>query len=179
MKRLSIGFILVFAASCLAGAALAADKTLDVRDLMTASQFHQTGLDKLSPEELGAFNAWLAAYGHAPVAQTVLVPAVAVAVTTPAPVAATGTQARFGQEMLTPDQRGEPAVIETHILGHFTGWSGNTVFTLENGQVWQQASPGEFETHLDDPKVVIKKLGFGYLLTIPGQGATVFIKRIR
>jgi hypothetical protein len=168
----------VFAAFCLAGAAMAADKTLDVRDLMTATQFHQTGLDKLTPDELAAFNAWLAAYGHAPAAQATPVPA-AVATTTPVPAAATGTQARFGQEMLTPEQRGEPKVIETRIPGSFTGWSGNTVFTLENGQVWQQSAPGEFETHLQDPKVVIKKLGFGYLLTIPGQGATVFVKRIR
>lgn len=178
MKRQSIGFILSLAAYCLAGAVSAADKPVDVRDLMTASQFHQTGLDTLNPEQLAAFNAWLATYGHPSTATSAVPAPVAVSSTIPAPTAATGAQARFGQEMLTPEQRGEPQVVETRILGRFTGWSGTTVFTLENGQVWQQSSPGDFETHLDDPKVVIKKLGFGYLLTIPGQGATVFVKRI-
>lgn len=178
MKRQSFGFILALAACCFTGAVPAADKPLDVRDLMTATQFHQTGLDKLTPDELAAFNAWLAAYGRTPTASPPVAAVPAPSTITP-PAATTKAEANFGQEMLTPEQRGEPMVIETRIPGSFTGWSGNTVFTLENGQVWQQSGPGEFETHLDDPKVVIKKLSFGYLLTIPGQGATVFIKRIR
>lgn len=178
MKRQSIGFILSLAASCLTGATLATDKPVDVRDIMTASQFHQTGLDTLNPEQLAAFNAWLASYGRAPTATSPVPVPVPLSAATPAPAAVTGTQAGFGQEMLPAEQRGEPKAIETRILGRFTGWSGTTVFTLENGQVWQQSGPGDFETHLDDPKVVIKKLGFGYLLTLPGQGATVFVRRI-
>jgi len=33
-------------------------KPADLRDLMTVSQFHQTGLDKLTPNELAALNGW-------------------------------------------------------------------------------------------------------------------------
>src|SRR5579859_4377546 len=97
-------------------AALAADKPVDVRDLMTATEFHTTGLDKLTPQELAAFNAWLAAYGQASApaatpaaAAAVPVPAAAPAAALPAPsnAPAAGTAAGFGQEMLSPDARGE------------------------------------------------------------------------
>jgi len=174
MKRRYFGLVFLF----MFCAATAADKPLDVRDLVTANQFHQMGLDKLSPEELAAFNSWLATYGHAQAAS--IAPAAALApsvVSLPAPAAATGNAASFGQATLPAEERGEPKLIETRILGTFTGWSGRAVFTLENGQVWAQAEPGVFETHLQDPEVVIKKLAFGYLLTIPGQSATVFVRR--
>ena len=64
--RLRIATMLL--TSLLCGTALAADKPLDVRDLMTANQFHATGLDKLAPEQLTAFDAWLAGYTRTPAA---------------------------------------------------------------------------------------------------------------
>ncbi|MGE5626031.1 MAG: hypothetical protein ACM3ZT_10840 [Bacillota bacterium] len=173
MNRGHIGLILSFAIFTLAIPAVAADKPVDVRDLMTANQFHQLGLDKLTPEELAAFNAWLAGYGRLSAPAATPAP-----VTKAAPAAATRADAGFGQEMLSAAARGEPDRIETRILGTFTGWNGSTVFKFENGQTWVQAGQGDLDTHLENPQVVIKKLGFGYLLTIPGQGATVFIKRV-
>ena len=174
MKRRYFGLVLLFA-FC---AASAADKPQDVRDLVTANQFHQMGLDKLSPEELAAFNAWLATYRKPPTAPAVSAAAAApVPATQLVPAASTHSDASFGQETLPPEERGEPKLIESRILGTFTGWNGRTTFTLENGQVWVQSGAGDFETHLENPAVVIKKLAFGYLLTIPGQGATVFVQR--
>lgn len=175
-------FIVAFALSAASlSSASVADKPLDVRELMTASQFHQTGLDRLNPEELAAFNAWLAAYSHVPVeapaTATALVGTSAKAVTA-APPAVTVSEAKFGQEMLSRTEQGQPSRIESRILGTFKGWTGDTVFTLENGQVWQQAASGFYETHLKDPAVVIKSLGVGYLLTIPGESETIFVKRV-
>ncbi|HLW75037.1 MAG TPA: hypothetical protein VKT74_08215 [Gammaproteobacteria bacterium] len=170
MKRQRIGFILSLAVCSLMGTVMAADKPLDVRDLMTASQFHQTGLDTLNPEQLAAFNAWLADYGHPAAAPA--------AATKPAPAATTHADAGFGAEMVSAGARDEPDRIETRVVGTFTGWKGGTVFTFENGQTWVQSGPGDFETRLDNPTVVIKRLTFGYLLTLPGQGATVFVKRV-
>lgn len=176
MKRvcLFLGVLMLGAGSLVS----AADKPLDVRDVMSASQFHQTGLDKLSPEELAAFNAWLASYGKAAaVPQAAAVPAPAPAAPVSAPPAA--TPGNFGKEMLSSEALGEPERIETRILGTFTGWTGETVFKLENGQVWKQSASGTFETRLENPAVVIKKLGFGYLLSLPGHGASVFVRRVQ
>lgn len=163
----------------------------DVRDLMSARQFHATGLDALSPEQVTAFNTWLASYSHPPAAAganaaSVSVPAVVPAAPVPAapvipaptPSAGSGTDS-FGKTMLTPDTRAEPERIESNIVGRFKGWSGTTVFTLANGQVWRQAASGYFETNLQDPAVVIKRLSIGYLLTLPNQGETVFVVRVK
>jgi hypothetical protein len=164
----------------------------DVRDLMSARQFHATGLDMLNTEQLAAFNAWLAADTHSVAAGTggasssVAVPAVVPAVPavsvpvapTPAPAAATNANS-FGGAMLTPVKHDEPKRIESTLPGHFTGWTGATVFTLANGQVWKQAESGYFQANLQDPTVVIKRLAFGYLLTLPGESATVFVTRVR
>jgi hypothetical protein len=177
--RLRIATLLLVCLSC--GAALAADKPVDVRDAMTATQFHAAGLDTLKPDQLAALNAWLAGYNHTPASATAVTaaapaaPALAAAVAAPAAATATG---KFGEEMLSPVTRGEPERIESSIPGTFTGWDGRTVFKLANGQVWQQDDTSSFDVTLQDPKVVIKHLGMGYLLTIPGHSGTVFVRRI-
>lgn len=189
MRPKTLAFLL---ALCAFGAAQAADKPLDVRDAMTATQFHATGLDKLSPQELAAFNAWLAGYTHAPSAATANAPAAmaaplpapvpaapAAAAMAPTPAPATTSTASFGKEMLSSEQRGEPARIESRIVGTFTGWNGRTLFKLENGQVWKQADGSYYETRLENPPVVIKRMSFGYLLSLTGHGATVFVTRVQ
>ncbi|HEY3859126.1 MAG TPA: hypothetical protein VGM47_05875 [Gammaproteobacteria bacterium] len=177
-------------ACLLLGAAIAADEPADVRDLMSASQFHATGLDTLNPQQLAALNAWLASYTHTATTTSETFPVVAESVspapapTAPAPAApvpapAASSVSSFGKEMLSGEVRGEPKRIESSIVGRFTGWTGNTVFKLANGQVWQQADDTTYDANLQDPQVVIKRLGTGYLLTLPGHGATVFVKRLQ
>lgn len=153
----------------------AADKTIDLRDIMTVNQYHDAGLDTLSAAEISNLNTWL--NGRARVANASTLTAVPAA-SPPVPAPTTGAAA-FGASMLAP-QLPEPDRIESRILGTFKGWSGKTIFKLENGQVWQQADDSsEFETNIQNPKVIIKKLGWGYLLTIPGDSDTVFVRRIR
>ena len=148
-----------------------ADKPFDLRDAMTVDQFRQAGLDKLSAEQMAALNSWVNTSLH-------VVPRISQApLTAPVIAPASATAGAFGATMLVPATP-EPDKIETRILGSFKGWTGKTVFKLENGQVWQQAEPGVFNTAMQDPTVVIKKLGWGYLLTIPGESDTVFVRRI-
>lgn len=157
-------------------------KPVDVRDLMSVTQFHQSGLDKLSPQELATFNSWLNGYLQQGIPSAVTHPPSTVAssapVAAPVPAAATHTaDAAFGSEQL-PEQG--TLQIESRIDGVLKGWTGKAVFKLENGQVWEQAGPGyETDINLDHPRVVIKKLAFGYLLTLPGNSPTVFVKRIK
>jgi hypothetical protein len=201
MKLLSVRMligILVLTGSAWAVAGTPA-KDADVRDLMSAKQFHQAGLDKLSAAEVQALNDWLGAYLQQPAnppappaakvmpviaappmpTAAVAAPAtVAPAVVTPSVAPPVATAQDFGKAMLSPAETGEPESIESSIPGKFTGWTGETTFTLANGQVWKQAGPGFYETHLKDPVVVIKRLGIGYLLTIKGEGGTVFVRRL-
>lgn len=99
----------------------------------------------------------------------------------PSSTAETPGIASFGAETMPPKESPQELNrIESRIAGPFTGWTGDTVFKLENGQVWQQAATGYYtDVNLDHPQVVIKKLSFGYLLTMPGHGQTVFVRRIK
>ena len=154
----------------------AANKTADLENILTADQFRGAGLNTLSPDQVAALNGWLTTYLRSQTASSVIPPTPLVA-PTPAPSPATGA-ASFGAVMLKTS-KDEPDSIHTTIVGKFTGWSGNTVFKLANGQVWQQSTPGDYDAQMQNPEVVIKKLHFGYLLTLPGRGETVFVVRLQ
>ncbi len=65
-----------------------------------------------------------------------------------------------------------PEVIQSKIVGPFTGYNGRSVFTLENGQKWAQSQrDSAYFPKIDSPPVVIVKSGFGYRMHIAGGGA--------
>lgn len=170
----------------------------DVRNYMSVNAYNQSGLATLSPGQLAALNAWFgqqlkvhpqAAQSQQAAPATAVeqaavpapVPVVTPSVPQPAAAPAASASGSFGMDSMSPEQNTEtPKRVESRIVGEFNGWNGNTVFKLENGQVWQQAATGYFtNVRLENPPVVIKKLLFGYLLTLPGQGETVFVRRIK
>ena len=58
----------------LPAAAWGEEKGVDVRDLMTQREFTEAGLGKLSEEEIGALNRWLAEFKRTGASQTELPP---------------------------------------------------------------------------------------------------------
>lgn len=135
--------------------------TLEER--MSVAQFKAAGLDKLSPEELAALNAWL--QGNA---------------------APTGTAAASGYAPPSDSRIGfreedVKGTVVTRLDGNFTGWSGNTEFKLENGQVWQQVEQGSVRgVSLDHPMVTIEPGLLGsWKLKVEGLNATIRVKRIK
>ena len=76
----------------------------------------------------------------------------------------------------------EPEVsepFEAEIVGPFSGWSGKTVFTLSNGQVWRQRSGSNYRHTAKGQAVAIKKNFLGlWTLTILSSGRTVGVYRI-
>ena len=46
-------------------------------------------------------------------------------------------------------------VIETRIDGEFKGWEGETVYKMQNGQIWQQASYHYHYHYAYSPEVII------------------------
>ena len=65
-----------------------------------------------------------------------------------------------------------PEVIQSRIVGPFTGYNGRTTFVLENGQRWAQSQrDSAYFPKIDSPPVVIVKAGFGYRMYIAGGGA--------
>jgi hypothetical protein len=65
-----------------------------------------------------------------------------------------------------------PEVIQSRIVGPFTGYNGRSTFTLENGQRWAQSQrDSAYFPKIDSPPVIIVKAGFGYRMYIAGGGA--------
>lgn len=90
----------------------------------------------------------------------------------------------FGREKQVQAEleKRQPAAreIQTRMAGVFTGWTGRTVFRLDNGQVWQQVEPGVFSVSLDSPNVTIRKGRLGaFYLGVEGYGSQVKVKRLK
>lgn len=126
-----------------------------IQKLMTAEEFARAGLDKLTPEQVRALDDWLVRYtaGEAYVVQT------------------TSDEVRAA----VPEFR-----LEARIVPPFSGWSGQTLFRLDNGQVWRQRIKGRYMFSGDDTRVVITRnlLGF-YNMTLVSSGRSVGVEPVR
>ena len=84
---------------------------------------------------------------------------------------------QFGNERIAQGDA-EPDQITSRILGEFKGWSGDTEFQLENGQVWKQSSAGLLIVRINNPTVTIKKSFFGtYTLNVEGVNSSIKVRR--
>ena len=84
---------------------------------------------------------------------------------------------QFGNERIAKGDE-EPDQITSRILGEFKGWSGDTEFQLENGQVWKQSSAGLLIVRINNPTVTIKKSFFGtYTLNVEGVNSSIKVRR--
>lgn len=132
-----------------------------LEERMSDTEFKAAGLDKLTPEELAALNAWLQ---HR------------TAGTAPAATYVPPLEDRTGFRD-TVDNEG----IVSRIAGEFTGWSGDTRFTLENGQVWEQAESGSMRgVRVDSPAIAIRPAFMGsWLLKVEGFNKTLRVRRVK
>ncbi len=126
-----------------------------VRQLMSKEKFDRSGLHKLSSAEIDALNEWLIDY-TAKDAEMVKSQSAAV-------------------KKAAKEER-----VEAKITGEFNGWNGDTVFHLDNGQVWKQRLRGRNSASAESPEIVISKnwMGF-YRLTVVSSGRSVGVKRIK
>lgn len=160
ISRIPLRLALLAVALGLSLPAAAADFS-SLEERMTAAEFKAAGLDKLTPEELAALNAWLQRR---------------TAGTAPAATYVPPSEDRIGFR----DPVDTEGVV-SRIAGPFTGWTGNTQFKLENGQVWQQAESGSMRgVNVDSPAVTIRPAFMGsWLLKVEGFNQTVRVRRIK
>ncbi|MDP9141694.1 MAG: hypothetical protein M3O62_12980 [Pseudomonadota bacterium] len=89
---------------------------------------------------------------------------------------------RFGAESL-PTKAGDPEVpdaIESRISGPFKGWSKDTEFQLDNGQVWRCVNCRDMYHHIESPAVTVKRGFMGnYWLKVEGLNTRASVKRIK
>ena len=74
---------------------------------------------------------------------------------------------------------GGAQTIESYIDGDFEGWSGETIFKLDNAQIWQQASYSYTYHYAYRPKVLIYRSGATYKMQVEGLSGTISVKRLK
>ena len=77
-----------------------------------------------------------------------------------------------------PDRSDTAKEFEATVVGEVDGWSGKTVFKLNNGQIWVQRGNERSNKQLSNPSVSVKQnfLGF-YVMTFKETGQKVRVKR--
>jgi len=143
----------------------------DLQQQMTETEFKAAGLDKLTPAELSALNAWL---------QRKVSSETAVA------VEQVREQAKEeGRKEVVDKNRGffhfgsnDP--IDSSLVGEFSGFAKGKRYTLENGQVWQQTDDARLAgVRRSSPKVSIKPGLMGaWYLRIDGFNTSAKVQRI-
>ncbi len=133
-----------------------------LQERMSYAQFKRLGLDKLTPAQLDALNAWLREHGE----------------TGPALDAAPASS--NAPRPAAPAAQGN-ADIHARIKGSFRGWDNGTVFTLDNGQRWKVSEDSQLMMRsIDNPKVTLRKGFFGsWLLSLDGTNETVRVTQQR
>lgn len=68
------------------------------------------------------------------------------------------------------------------IYGHFSGWNGNSTYTMINGEIWRQR--GELnectyeEKYANEPKIVIFDSSLGPMMYVEGTSTAVQVERV-
>jgi len=161
---------------------------------MSAEERRATGIDSLSTDELDALNQWLierfdqvqetvSAEVREEVREEVLEEVrEADAAEREAEIdrrVAIEVEAAKQEIAKAPPEPEVSEPFEAEIVGPFSGWSGKTVFTLSNGQVWRQRSGSNYRHTAKGQAVAVKKNFLGlWTLTVLSSGRTVGDYRI-
>ncbi len=115
--------------------------------------------------------------GLASPASVTTVAAAVAPVAAPSLPVAIGTTAAFGLDQDAVD--GGLKQLRARVLGEFKGWDGKTRFTLDNGQIWRQSTPGVYRFKSTDPEVTIEKGLLGYKMRLVETKRSIAVRRVK
>jgi hypothetical protein len=70
--------------------------------------------------------------------------------------------------------------FEARLVGDFKGWTGKTVFKLDNGQVWRQRSASTYRYKGADTRVRFEQNWMGgWEMEVLSTGKSVLVKKLR
>ena len=64
-------------------------------------------------------------------------------------------------------------VVESQIDGEFSGWDGDTEYSLRNGQVWRQSTYMYTYKYAYMPEAIVYSSGDGFKMRVEGTTADV------
>lgn len=158
-----------------------------LQSLMTDNEWKRSGLNRLSPDEIGVIDAALIRHLASQKNRILVTPPAAAASTASAPAASNPASAplsttprpglweRFGlsARALESDWRSQPPLV-----AKVTTWQGANAFVLENGQVWEGLEAIPFE--LPGRAVTIEaRPGSNFALRLDERSAVIRVRRIK
>jgi hypothetical protein len=132
---------------------------LKIEEVMTPKELQDTGITTLTASQRQALNDWLNRY-------------------TLKLLLAASQQERTTSESQPVRSSCSPA-IESTISGEIEGWDGDTIFKLDNGQIWQQAEYDYTYFYAYRPDVTIYQTSAGCRMKVEDETETVLVKRIK
>ena len=177
---------------CTATSSIAAPTFESLDKAMTADERVKSGIDSLTAQQREFLNSWLKArYGEPAQAEasesdTAIVRTPATSVTTEADAQAIETEVeRRVAAKLAATQTGKDSPkgdmpLEARLVGDFKGWTGKTVFRLDNGQVWRQRSASTYRHKGSDMRVRFEQNWMGgWEMEVLSSGKSVLVKKVR
>jgi hypothetical protein len=141
---------------------------------MSAAEQASAGLVRLTPTERAFLDAWLRTRFDQLEREVVEVKA-ATAAEVDRRVAEERRVERAAEQAVAKD-----LPFDAEVLAPFNGWTGKTVFKLNNGQIWQQRQQGSYRHQAAGKQVRFEQnfLG-GWEMTVIGTGRSVGVKRLK
>jgi len=143
-----------------------------LEEQMTPTERRATGINKLTPQELEALNAWLAD-------REIGVANQSASQAPEEPTDRRGFRERIAEAF--SNEGNDDGVITSRIVGTFDGWEGETSFELENGMVWRQTETSLYTVRpVNNPEVVIRRGLFDrWRLQVKGYNKRVTVERVK
>jgi hypothetical protein len=163
-----------------------------LKDMMSPEERQKSGVDTLTAEQRQFLSEWLLENYTRNPAEVVSSPATAPD-TSPQQAASNEATAdtieaeidrrlaaRLADNRASEKKPASDSSFEARLTGNFTGWSGKTVFRLDDGQVWRQRSAANYRHRGTDMRVKFKKNWMGgWEMTVVSSGKTVLVSKVK
>ena len=170
-----------------------ASESENIESAMSAEERVKSGVDTLTAEQRQFLNEWLKEHydrrGESDVTRITaddpseLSEQPAKLEATPEAIEAEVDRrvaAKLADKRESENTKQPESAFEARLTGDFTGWSGKTIFKLDNGQVWRQRSSANYRHRGSDRRVKFKKNWMGgWEMTVVSSGKTVLVRKVQ
>jgi len=174
------------------GSALASESD-NIETVMSAEERVKSGVDMLTAEQREFLNNWLQEnYSRRVESVVTRTTADKPSASTEQPVKLEATPeaieaevdrrvaAKLADKGESEKTKQSDSAFEARLTGDFTGWTGKTIFKLDNGQVWRQRSSANYRHRGSDRRVTFKTNWMGgWEMTVVSSGKTVLVRKVQ
>ena len=195
LKRHLISLTAIAITSCMVTftSFASASESENIESAMSAEERVKSGVDALTAEQRPFLNEWLKEnYGRR--SETVVTRITAderrelpeqptELEATPEAIEAEVDRrvaAKLADKRESENTKQSESAFEARLTGDFAGWTGKTIFKLDNGQVWRQRSSANYRHRGSDRRVTFKKNWMGgWEMTVVSSGKTVLVRKVQ